>query len=158
MAVKTYSESELKAFVKSIFDRIPNIPPEAQITDPDVTTAYEWATAQLGYEIPGGSDSDRSDKYTWLVNRMKSHLYDLLVESYASIADIGNQKVRQIWNGFKKRKEELDKVFAETYIDIGATPIVRGSGTVINNYGEDKSYEQLGEIDREDGTIDGIDN
>lgn len=158
MAVKTYTEAELKALIKSPFDRLKNLPPDVAITDNDVNEAFDWATAQLGFDTPSGSDPERADKYKWLINRTRTDLYCRLIESYRPVVDNKDIKTRQIFDSFVETKDSLDEVFNEEYSDIDAMPLVRGSGTVIDTHGQDRSYEGLEPIDREDGTIEGIDN
>lgn len=158
MAVKTYTEAELKTLVKDRFDRLKNLPPDFAITDNDMNAAFDWATAQLDFDIPSGTDPIRSEKYQWLVNRMTSDLYCKLIESYRPIVDNKDIKTREIFNSFVRTKGSLDKIFNEEFSDIDSMPLVRGSGTVIDSFGQDRSYEGLEPIDREDGTIEGIDN
>lgn len=158
MAVKTYTEAELKTLVKDRFDRLKNLPPDFAITDDDMNSAFDWATAQLGFDTPSGSDPARSEKYQWLINRMTSDLYCKLIESYRPIVDNKDIKTREIFDSFVKSKEALDEKFEKGFTDADSMPLVRGSGTVIDVHGQDRSYEGLEPIDREDGTIEGIDN
>ena len=158
MAVKSYSEAEFKAFVKTIFDRLRCLPDGVFIDDTDIDNAFDWATAQLGYGIPDQGDTQSPEKLKWLDNRMRAYTYNLLFLSYANISDCQKSKSRQIVEGFKKLRDGLDKDFDEGYIDISQGVMVRGSGFVNDRFGEDISYAGLEPIDMESGTVEGIDN
>lgn len=158
MAVKDYTEAEFKTFIKSSFDELRFLPSGVAIEDSDLTNAFEWATAQLGYDIPASNDEQKANKYEWLANRMESYLYKLLCQSYATSTDVDKHKTRQIFEGFVRAKGLLDKTFREDFIDPVSGPTARTSGFVSNEFGEDISYRELEPIDRETGEIDGIDN
>lgn len=157
MAVKVYTEAELKTFVKGIFDVLTCLPSDVSIEDSDVDTAFDWATAQLGYDTPSSGDSQAPEKYTWLTNRMTSYLYGLLLNAYATVSDFDKSKTRKIFEGFKMLKSDLDKEFRENSIDIGQGVMVRSGGFTENQFGENTSYEELEEIDRESGSVNNID-
>lgn len=157
MAVKVYSEAELKALVKGTFDAITCLPAGVSIEDPDVDTSFDWATAQLGYDTPASGDPQAPEKLTWLTNRMTSYLYGLLLNAYTTISDFDKSKTRRIFDGFKMLKGDLDKEFRENAIDISQGVMIRNSGFTENPFGENTSYEQLEEIDRESGSINNID-
>ncbi len=158
MAVKDFTLAEFKALVKGVFDRMSNIPSGAAISDSDIDNSYDWATAQLGFEIPSSGDEQKRSKYIWLDNRMKCYIYELLILTYAQVADIQKEKARQIWNGFKMIKKELNKEFNENFVTELSGPLSRSSGFFYDEFGTDKSYEQLEPIDRESGTVKGIDD
>lgn len=157
MAVKVYSEAEFKALVKGVFDSLTCLPSDVSIDDSDVDNAYDWATAQLAYDLPSSGDSQSPEKYKWLKNRMDSYLYNLLLVAYATISDFDKSKTRKIFDGFKDLRDMLEQDFLKYQIDIDSGAMVRGSGFTTNSFGEDTSYEHLEEINRESGSIDNID-
>lgn len=158
MAVKSFTESEFKQLIKSTFDRLRDLPPGVAIEDGDINNSFDWATAQLDYDVPDSGDTQSQEKLKWLDNRMKSYLYNLLILSYAVITDFQKSKSRQLFEGFVKLRGLLDKDFAEVYIDIEQGPMVRSSGFINSKYGEDLTYAELETIDRESGTVRGIDD
>lgn len=158
MAVKTYTEAELKTLVLNTFSRLRFVPSGTAILSTDIDDAYDFATAQLGYDVPVSGDENKGEKIIWLVNRIEAYIYGLLLRSYDTATNIKDNKTRQIWEGWKKIRDGLEKVFKEDYITPLSGTMVRSSGFVYNEYGEDLSYEKLEEIDRESGTVKGIDD